>query len=85
MPTVFWVGFVFFSHLHKQFIGEDIDDGCNRDLEDLPCTGIGFEAIGIFFGRSEYSLNAGPGPLDASGNTAPLLWSIRSDQVFSNL
>ncbi len=85
MPAVFWVGFVFFSHLHKQFIGGYIDDGCNRDLEGLPCTGIGFEAIGILFGRFEYSLNTGPGPLDVSGNAAPLLWSIASDQALSNL
>jgi hypothetical protein len=48
--AVFGVGFVFFSHLYKQFIGEYIKDGCNRDLEGLPCTGIGFEAIGILSG-----------------------------------
>lgn len=50
-----------------------------------PCTGIGFEAIGIFSGRFEYGLNTGSGPLDVSGNTTPLLRSICSDQVFSNL
>ena len=85
MPALFWIGFVFFSHLHKQFIGGYIDNGCNKDLEGLSCTGIGFEAIGILSGRLEYSLNTGSGPLDVSGNAAPFLGSVRGDQALSNL
>lgn len=84
MPAVFLVGFVSFSHLYKQFIGGYINDGLNWDMECLPCTGIFLETKSILSGRLEYSLNTGPGPLDVSGNTAPLLWSIRSDQALSN-
>jgi len=53
-------------------------------MEDLPCTGICFETIGILSGGLEDSLNTGSGPLDASENTAPPFWSTGSDQAFLN-
>lgn len=79
------MGLILFSLSFEPLISGNINNRFNRDLIGLAIAGLLFVAVGILSGRFQNPLNTGASPLDMPWCATSLLWSVASNQPFSNL